>query len=109
SVASSLHALLPPDVPPLSLHDALPIFSSSQGVTSSTTAGLCLNLTKNHQRRKAGLTRPAPCRHRPATLARSRTCWPRKPKTPPRSEEHTSELQSRENLVCRVLLEKNKI
>src|SRR5690606_41618277 len=25
---------------------------------------------------------------------------------PPRSEEHTSELQSRENLVCRLLLEK---
>src|SRR5207302_11504409 len=24
--------------------------------------------------------------------------------TPPRSEEHTSELQSRENLVCRLLL-----
>src|SRR5690606_20678537 len=27
----------------------------------------------------------------------------------PRSEEHTSELQSRENLVCRLLLEKKKI
>src|SRR5207302_6939331 len=26
----------------------------------------------------------------------------------PRSEEHTSELQSRENLVCRLLLEKTK-
>src|SRR5690606_40375239 len=26
-----------------------------------------------------------------------------------RSEEHTSELQSRENLVCRLLLEKTKI
>src|SRR5690606_41345934 len=25
-----------------------------------------------------------------------------------RSEEHTSELQSRENIVCRILLEKNK-
>src|SRR5690606_39313678 len=29
-------------------------------------------------------------------------------KTAPRSEEHTSELQSRENLVCRLLLEKKK-
>src|SRR6202043_2569955 len=29
--------------------------------------------------------------------------------SPPRSEEHTSELQSRENLVCRLLLEKKKI
>src|SRR5690606_40202583 len=27
---------------------------------------------------------------------------------PQRSEEHTSELQSRENLVCRLLLEKKK-
>src|SRR5436309_12484702 len=32
-----------------------------------------------------------------------------RPKPPPlRSEEHTSELQSRENLVCRLLLEKKK-
>src|SRR6266511_5082336 len=30
----------------------------------------------------------------------------RRPRT--RSEEHTSELQSRENLVCRLLLEKKK-
>src|SRR6266511_4799142 len=29
-------------------------------------------------------------------------------KEKPRSEEHTSELQSRENLVCRLLLEKKK-
>src|SRR5690606_40805936 len=30
------------------------------------------------------------------------------PDHPPRSEEHTSELQSREKLVCRLLLEKKK-
>src|SRR5207302_9951695 len=30
------------------------------------------------------------------------------PRCGPRSEEHTSELQSRENLVCRLLLEKKK-
>src|SRR5207302_11246368 len=30
------------------------------------------------------------------------------PVTDDRSEEHTSELQSRENLVCRLLLEKKK-
>src|SRR6266700_8031042 len=30
------------------------------------------------------------------------------PGHPGRSEEHTSELQSRENLVCRLLLEKKK-
>src|SRR2546427_1205153 len=31
------------------------------------------------------------------------------PHTPIRSEEHTSELQSQSNLVCRLLLEKKKI
>src|SRR5690606_41723670 len=31
---------------------------------------------------------------------------PMRPAVSPRSEEHTSELQSRENLVCRLLLEK---
>src|SRR5690242_21032358 len=30
------------------------------------------------------------------------------PRTPTRSEEHTSELQSHVNLVCRLLLEKKK-
>src|SRR5690606_40356023 len=33
---------------------------------------------------------------------------PAQPRAHPRSEEHTSELQSRENLVCRLLLEKKK-
>src|SRR3712207_7757297 len=33
----------------------------------------------------------------------------REPERVPRSEEHTSELQSRQYLVCRLLLEKNKI
>src|SRR6266511_5931331 len=49
------------------------------------------------------------------TLFRSalqRTPWARttrKMRPPPsRSDEHTSELQSRENLVCRLLLEKKK-
>src|SRR2546430_8988780 len=36
-------------------------------------------------------------------------CVPRKHCAPPiRSEEHTSELQSQSNLVCRLLLEKKK-
>src|SRR2546427_2315187 len=34
--------------------------------------------------------------------------WSHSPQ-PPRSEEHTSELQSQSNLVCRLLLEKKKI
>src|SRR5689334_786867 len=32
----------------------------------------------------------------------------RRPRSPPRSEEHTSELQSQFHLVCRLLLEKKK-
>src|SRR2546422_8389318 len=35
--------------------------------------------------------------------------WWRRPGTAIRSEEHTSELQSRLHLVCRLLLEKKKI
>src|SRR6266571_5354188 len=51
------------------------------------------------------------------TLFRSRPATPRWPPSPerprgrwgwPRSEEHTSELQSHVNLVCRLLLEKKK-
>src|SRR5712672_4401531 len=54
----------------------------------------------------------------PPSVSRPRTCngwWPRPaPSSPspcasvPRSEEHTSELQSLAYLVCRLLLEKKK-
>src|SRR5256886_10215553 len=38
------------------------------------------------------------------------SCWVKTaPRTFARSEEHTSELQSQSNLVCRLLLEKKKI
>src|SRR5690606_41613537 len=45
---------------------------------------------------------------RAAPARRRRTCRSRAPRSTAaeRSEEHTSELQSRENLVCRLLLEK---
>src|SRR2546427_6886224 len=36
------------------------------------------------------------------------TRWPTGARTTIRSEEHTSELQSQSNLVCRLLLEKKK-
>src|SRR5436309_3876793 len=42
----------------------------------------------------------------PSSCPAARRCTPR---AAGRSEEHTSELQSRENLVCRLLLEKKKI
>src|SRR5690606_41190275 len=37
------------------------------------------------------------------------TSWPESMRGTKRSEEHTSELQSREKIVCRLLLEKKKI
>src|SRR2546428_9783108 len=48
-------------------------------------------------RARAASCKPAPC----STKPRSR-------RASPRSEEHTSELQSRSDLVCRLLLEKKK-
>src|SRR2546430_13534745 len=39
---------------------------------------------------------------------RARTCRGRSRRSSARSEEHTSELQSQSNLVCRLLLEKKK-
>src|SRR2546429_5329553 len=41
-------------------------------------------------------------------LAQAEAPWLKKPVTEWRSEEHTSELQSRLHLVCRLLLEKKK-
>src|SRR5690606_41054923 len=41
-------------------------------------------------------------------ITSSESCLFRSPPTPIRSEEHTSELQSRANLVCRLMLEKKK-
>src|SRR2546422_2162826 len=49
-----------------------------------------------------------------SALLEQRTCCSRRPRgqlrrtEPDRSEEHTSELQSRLHLVCRLLLEKKK-
>src|SRR5205085_9489967 len=48
------------------------------------------------------------------SAGKSRACQPSRPSRAgpisscPRSEEHTSELQSQSNLVCRLLLEKKK-
>src|SRR2546430_9625338 len=76
----------PPEISPLSLHDALPIPPTASSPAPPPTP----------QRR---VTIWAPC-------GRRRTS--RSP-TVSRSEEHTSELQSQSNLVCRLLLEKKTI
>src|SRR3712207_8906720 len=44
----------------------------------------------------------------PSRATRISRSGPRNVSTPSRSEEHTSELQSRQYLVCRLLLEKKK-
>src|SRR5690606_41371824 len=74
----------PREICTLSLHDALPICSASRRNPRTRTS------------------RSPACRGvLPDARVRPRWCSPR-------SEEHTSELQSRENLVCRLLLEKKK-
>src|SRR2546422_2549776 len=69
----------------LSLHDALPISTAMRMRFSSS------------QRRKPGIG---------DSVAKRRRCGNSRFKS--RSEEHTSELQSRLHLVCRLLLEKKK-
>src|SRR5438034_7492704 len=77
----------------LSLHDALPICRRS-----------CSSIRRSWRNCTASSCTPAPTssRHsRTTPIARS---WPRSGAR--RSEEHTSELQSHSDLVCRLLLEK---
>src|SRR5260370_31445835 len=82
----------------LSLHDALPI--------SNTTTW------SRHSRRiePISLSAYAFCRGERGDVGRSRMAMDRslRMKIHGRSEEHTSELQSHLNLVCRLLLEKKK-
>src|SRR5690606_40090963 len=87
----------------LSLHDALPISTSvtTQGVpqamASATTLGKPSAQLDSTCRSSAFITAGT------SSLEPASRIRPRR-----RSEEHTSELQSRENLVCRLLLEKKK-
>src|SRR5438552_12876527 len=48
------------------------------------------------------------CRCRSRACPKTSCCRAPRGPTPPRSEEHTSELQSPDHLVCRLLLEKKK-
>src|SRR5204863_7798838 len=75
----------------LSLHDALPIFPRGGGLRRAAAAPA----------RAAG--GPGALGHGPGAQRGGRHR-----SAPLRSEEHTSELQSRRDLVCRLLLEKKK-
>src|SRR3972149_1478663 len=57
---------------------------------------------------RAGTRGARPCRDRNAAIATGPDHWGRLPWRSSRSEEHTSELQSQSNLVCRLLLEKKR-
>src|SRR3712207_7060494 len=59
-------------------------------------------------RRHARSTGPAPIFSPSSNTARNMAKFSEIRCTPSRSEEHTSELQSRQYLVCRLLLEKKK-
>src|SRR5438270_9437332 len=76
----------PTQIYTLSLHDALPISRRPRG--------------RARRHRLAVVVRDFSLARCSASSRRGRN---------PRSEEHTSELQSQSNLVCRLLLEKKKI
>src|SRR3712207_8930040 len=82
----------------LSLHDALPI-SSRRSSRRAAASGGTPTPTWSACSRPTSVTP----RHRRTTSAMG-GC----PGSAARSEEHTSELQSRQYLVCRLLLEKKK-
>src|SRR5437660_8092186 len=81
----------------LSLHDALPIFSASSKSAPSPSIPLILTSVAGSCKCR--------CLFHSSSAATSRAPWLMLEK---RSEEHTSELQSRGHLVCRLLLEKKK-
>src|SRR3712207_7818727 len=83
----------------LSLHDALPIWPAPDARKSRTLHGRCQQSAEASTRPSAATPQARP--RRPSSLhERLSESW--------RSEEHTSELQSRQYLVCRLLLEKKK-
>src|SRR5206468_10415211 len=83
-----------PETYTLSLHDALPISAG----TCSSASGVCSTSTRAWAMGRSSVT--------PPRCTAARRCRPASGGT--RSEEHTSELQSRSDIVCRLLLEKKK-
>src|SRR5690606_39898610 len=93
------------DVYTLSLHDALPICEPS---TNSTVHGpYAVRFGGTRGRSAVRQLDDCHARKYPPLLS-GLILFREKVVRKIRSEEHTSELQSRENLVCRLLLEKKK-
>src|SRR2546430_6005071 len=83
---------------------ALPISARHCAICPKTLCARCCGRRRSFACNARGPNSP-PARGRSAGNNRSgKVCSPRW-----RSEEHTSELQSQSNLVCRLLLEKKKI
>src|SRR3989442_6970307 len=83
----------------LSLHDALPICGQAGG-DSGRHVRHGQSPRGDDRGRGDEALRPEPARDHQGAQS--------PPAAVPRSEEHTSELQSRPHLVCRLLLEKKK-
>src|SRR5690606_40926666 len=92
------------DTDPLSLHDALPILRLAGKYQGRVTGHF---VQPGREGRYAPLPEALPERLAAALRARGvEQLYAHQAQAWERSEEHTSELQSRENLVCRLLLEK---
>src|SRR3712207_6848655 len=90
----------------LSLHDALPISGPESGPVRRPTAGG--STIAPRRRSVATLSWVAGCSHISVCMAGANTTGQCAVSRLARSEEHTSELQSRQYLVCRLLLEKKQ-
>src|SRR5262249_61569302 len=100
ALSFSFNATAPPPIYTLSLHDALPI-SSISGIISPAASGAGATVTLSGAAN--GTTNAdASGNYSFGGLANGSYT------ITPRSEDHTSELQSLTNLVCRLLLEKKK-
>src|SRR5206468_12583715 len=93
------------EISPLSLHDALPISSAWSTRWPCRPAPLAATSSSSGCSRcpcsPSSPSRPTSSPWCSTWLLLGRSAWWR-------SEEHTSELQSRSDLVCRLLLEKKK-
>src|SRR5690606_40177508 len=89
----------PPHISTLALHDALPICKWFRKIPSRIIRDNSSDVACGRRALPSQTKIPS---DRTQALAATSTS------SLPRSEEHTSELQSRENLVCRLLLEKKK-
>src|SRR5690606_41595614 len=108
-IASFLFNDHPPnDIYTLSLHDALPICLVKRVfliVFMVTYSFSCTERREDHSRSVEDyMTLGMPDPGTKWTMEEYKQAY----NVLPRSEEHTSELQSRENLVCRLLLEKKQ-